>query len=263
MGVMTFPALKKPASFLSAFLPGASRSVARERLWFLSHHKCGTAWLSFVLKDISRLNGLRFHETYASSDVIPDRTDICLISNADYARLPFIGAARPLHVIRNPLSIIVSAYHSHRTTHDTDGWPELLHQRKLLQHCSVEHGMYLTLAYLERGAGAPLNDIARWQFGDTRITTVKFEDLVRNPADWLAYAIKENGYRSLLLPEMQDYSFEKMSGGRHVGEIDDTSHYRSGSADGWRNELPKPIIQYVRTHYEGLLKGYYPESMED
>jgi hypothetical protein len=52
-----------------------------------------------------------------------------------------------------------------------------------------------------------------------------------------------------------------MSGGRKIGEVDNTSHYRSGNAEGWREELPKRLQDYIRMHYTKLLKTYYPEVL--
>ena len=55
-------------------------------------------------------------------DRMEARAAVVVLVNADYG---FVSGTvgEGLHVIRNPLDVVVSAWHSHRTTHSTDGWP--------------------------------------------------------------------------------------------------------------------------------------------
>jgi Sulfotransferase domain len=239
-----------------------AKDAARECLWFLSHHKCGTTWFNNILTTLADLNGLSYAVAFDSSN-IPRDVDICFIANAEYSSLPPIRSGKALHVVRNPMSIVTSAYFSHRNSHETQAWAELLEQRQILQDCSQLEGLYLTLAYLERAAGAPLYDLNRWDYGDPNIMTVQFEDLVSRPNDWLAYIAEHNDAQFSQYPNPIYFSFERATGGRKLGEVDPNSHYRSGSPDAWREELPKPIVRYIRTHYRGLLEGYYPEALQD
>ena len=101
------------------------------------------------VSDLARLNGLTVAATQYG-DRLPDGdADIVLLVNADYG---FVSgtAGEGLHVIRNPLDVVVSAWHSHRTTHSTDGWPELAAQRARLRAVSKAEGLAMTAAFISR-----------------------------------------------------------------------------------------------------------------
>jgi len=198
----------------------------------------------------------------------PDEThDISFLSNATYSRIA--GAISPpcLHVIRNPLDIIVSAYYSHRATHSEEGWPELSDQRGILAPLSKSDGFFLTLAFLERSdfyprTLGPLASLRNWRFDDTRIRTVRMEDVVADVNTVLGSFLSENISAVMRLPESGEFEFERITGGRKPGDIDDTSHFRSGLSGAWRNELPFAIVAYVRVHFRALLERFYPDALE-
>jgi hypothetical protein len=229
----------------------------------LTHHKCASSWLERYLREFSASNALRMVVTQFSG-WLPDRSpDILALRNASY---DFVAdkIEAGAHVIRNPLDIIVSAYHSHRNTHPLDEWPELEKQRRILKSVSERDGLFLTLTFLERddfydGAVGPLHALRHWNFDDERFCTIRMEDLVRDPETLLG-SILTTKFPDSALPATCDHTFEAVSG-RQIGTTDVTSHYRSGKVDQWREALPDEIVSYVSAHYADILKRYYPDSV--
>jgi len=198
------------------------------------------------------------------SNVSPQlENNVNFLQNASY---DFIGDKIDcgIHVIRNPLDIIVSAYHSHKKTHPLDGWPELAAQRAVLCGADEHDGMFLTLAFLERddfdsGVVGPLHALRHWNYGDERFVTLRMEDIVRNPTEALGAALQAQSPGGRL-PDPERHTFQAVAG-RPPGEVDNHSHYRSGKPDQWRTSLPAAVIAYMRAHYEPLLKQFYPDSL--
>jgi hypothetical protein len=65
----------------------------------------------------------------------------------------------------------------------------------------------------------------------------------------------------LQLPDAADFCFERFSGGRRPGEIDNTSHYRVGKRGSWCAELPSAVATYVRHHLRQVFDRYYPVDL--
>jgi hypothetical protein len=148
-----------------------------------------------------------------------------------------------------------------------NGWPQLRAQRGVLKTVDQAAGMLLELTFVERSdiadrAIGPLLAIRQWDYADQRYTTLRAEDITSRPRATLAPIL--SGLRPeapLLLPEDADMAFSRFAGGREIGTVDNTSHYRSGSTDSWRAELPEPVLQYVRAHFYDFLKMFYPEAL--
>jgi hypothetical protein len=113
-------------------VPGASPIIV------LSHHKCATTWLHNYLQILAAINRLTLGHTHLSR--LAPTADIVLITNAEYDFLRTNGI-KGVHVVRNPLSIVASAYFSHRNSHPSDGWPQLEVQRRLLRAHDRHTGM--------------------------------------------------------------------------------------------------------------------------
>lgn len=56
------------------------------------------------------------------------------------------------------------------------------------------------------------------------------------------------------------FSFENLSGGRHVGQVDEGSHYRKGVPGDWRNHLNTDHLAAFRDRFGDLVEqlGYEP-----
>ena len=239
--------------------------MLENELTVLTHHKCASTWLRAYLSDFCYINAIEMLSTHYSNLTLPPDRNVALFTNASYE---FVSRniSEGLHVIRNPLDLIVSAYYSHKSTHPLDGWPELALQRQVLCSSNEHDGLFATLAFLERddfynGAVGPLHALRHWNFDDDRFPTLRMEHLVSNPSDLLTSVIGSRS-TSLLTPDPSKYTFNAFTG-REVGQVDDSSHYRSGKTDQWRGTLPSTIIQYVRFNYRSLLERFYPHSFDD
>ena len=238
---------------------------ADARCYILTHHKCATNWAIGYVQDYCAANNMTNFATHNSHMLPRGHYDIVFLSNSYY---DFIANTLNcgIHILRNPLDIIVSAYYSHRQTHPVEYWPMLAKQRNILLTASEHDGMLLTLSFLERddfdaNSVGPLHAIRHWDFNDERFLTVRMEDVVRDPTHTLGRYLQTKFPASQLSSE-HNYTFEAMTG-RAPGEIDDKSHYRSGEAGQWRTILPASVISYVRTHYESILRRFYPDSLAD
>ncbi|MEO9133331.1 MAG: hypothetical protein ABI240_19255 [Sphingomonas sp.] len=93
---------------------------------FLTHHKCASTLLVAWLSEMCRINGLSFFASHRGDHGPSPEHDLSLLTNAVFANVADrLGGAPAVHLIRNPLSIAVSAYNSHLSTHDDAGWLEL------------------------------------------------------------------------------------------------------------------------------------------
>jgi hypothetical protein len=234
---------------------------------FFSHHKCATLWLQTYFTRVAELNRRSFFRTNFG-DALPDlAADIVFFGNATHKFVSEHGLVG-YHVIRNPLNLIVSAYYSHLETHPLfGGWPALLLQRNLLKSVGKEEGMFLTLTFLERADIdrrwiGPLLALRQWDYSDSRFETLKMEEMVARPEFFLRpilSPLNENGH--VYLPPDSEMAFFNFSGGREAGDIDNSSHYRSGSVDSWKGELPSAIVRYIRSRFDDFMERFYPDSV--
>lgn len=236
-------------------------------LLYFGHHKCASSYVKRIVMSFGRRLGVRY-----ASFVAPDqyqfdidsyirlhKPKLLLFQNADPLHLPkdfpFVG----FHVIRDPRDIVVSSYHSHRNSHLVDGWPELIEHRKRLQSLSLEEGLFAEMEFSgrlpTRGIDLDLmRTIGTWNYADPRICEVRFEEVTRQSVETFTKIFQfvldrelaadlGDAYRAHLLELdaatmaqnfIDEFNFEKMSGGRKLGKVNNKSHYRSGKSDQWR-----------------------------
>ena len=127
------------------------------------------------------INNLSFFG-HAKGDILPSaRHDVSFLGNASYTFLAELVTAHGIHIIRNPLNVVLSAYYSHLRTHHVNGLPILAAQRGVLEQCSVEEGIALTMAFCERNdfypeTPGPLCALRQWNYDNDEFTTVRMED---------------------------------------------------------------------------------------
>lgn len=215
-----------------------------------NHHKCATTFLARFLKEFCDTNNLKHKINYrgvVDMDEMRKGMDIVSLSNADYRFVKANGGSG-LHVIRNPLAIVNSAYFSHRNVHPSNGWHLLEEQRDSLLKMNKEDGIWSTIEFLEREefypeTKGPLRALREWDFDDEHFFTLRCEDLVKSPARCLIdaiathYKVTEDLTSAFSLPPEKNFTFAAMAEGRKPGEVDNSHHFRSGNPQDYMNNL--------------------------
>ncbi|KTE32246.1 MULTISPECIES: hypothetical protein [unclassified Sphingopyxis] len=233
---------------------------------FFTHHKCASSALVAYLADLSERSALGFFTSHlGSARPTAAGYDLCCLTNAQYAAVRGQGSGPALHLIRNPLSVVLSAYHSHRTSHSVDGWPLLAAQRARLLAADRTTGMLLTAQFCNSeefypDTPGPLHAMRHWNYDDPAIRTLRIEDGLDRLTDFLRAALGPAG-DALVWPDQADFAFERLAG-RRAGETDDAAHYRAGDAEAWKTELPREVIDYVVGACREVLERFYPESLD-
>lgn len=239
---------------------------------FLTHHKCASAWLSGVMHSYWAVQrGEPVLHSY-HSDFWPEdagRYRYVMLINAHY---PFLREriGRAVHVVRNPLAIVVSSYFSHLLSHPVDRWPALAAQRSHLARLSKEEGLRRTIEFVSTADGfddgvvGPLCGLRHFDYDDDRILTLRMEDLVARPRELLPAAMRFLGTEcpADLVAQLDDHSFEKKTGGRAPGTVVPDAHYRSGHPNDWMEHLPIAEARRVVADHAPFMARFYPETVE-
>lgn len=175
-----------------------------------------------------------------------------------------------LRIIRNPLSIVKSAYFSHLKTHSIIGWTRLAKQREALESLSKPKGLWKTYEFMREDlfyhcTEGPLKTLASWPADLESLQTFRMEDMTTAPSSFLLLLWRMLGgdMDGLKFVPPEILTFEHQSGGRKPGEVDGNNHMRSGDPEEWRKLLPKDLIKQIRKDYGPLLEEYYPTSLHD
>ena len=228
-------------------------------------------------------------------EVRRQRAQLIRYTNSNWEYVSKLGKVPAFHIIRDPRDIIVSAYFSHRGSHPTDGWPELIPHRQALQQLDEEAGILKELDFSE----CVLRDMETWSYQQAHILEIRFEDFAKQAEATLIKACNHIGllndkqptsvnrlydrflffnswlyykshqllpfrWRTATLPTyvLQDiikkHSFEKMTAGRKQGTEDKSSHLRKGKSGDWKNHFTQKISDKFNQKYPGLIEklGY-------
>lgn len=276
------------------------------------HHKCASMWVHAICIQVCLDLGWKLGEVFEERGFGGDlrryvrerKIDFLLYGNADFhqvKRLP-VDNLRAFHYVRDPRDIVVSAYFSHRDSHATIAWPELVEYRQKLRSCTQDDGLFLELEFRSQ----QFQEMRSWKesSGNGSIRSYKIEDVISNP--YRAFLeifgflglLDEEYYspssrlrfllakvscklecligRSVRLPRVSraipaerllgivyERDFSKMSGGRQRGQIDTTSNYRRGVPGDWINHFSLEHLQFFKERYSDLLLQYGYESDPD
>jgi hypothetical protein len=260
---------------------------------YFGHHKCGTRWIGEIVEQVCNESGLSNWSTpdagpFADGTVATwaerERIDVVSFTNAHPHFLPPVGALRGFHVVRDPRDICVSAYYSHRHSHSTEAWPQLVPVRTKLGELDVDDGLAFEIDFL-----APAFDaMEAWDYSRPDLLELHFEDLVGDDVAGLtrafefigigpgderaldassaAHVVAQKVRRRLGLPPssrrlsrarlaaiIAAHGFDAKAGGRRRGEVDVTSHYRSGTPGDWRTHFTSAHAARFKRAYPTLL----------
>jgi len=244
-------------------------------LCYFGHHKCASTWIITILFDVCNYLGLKIVDQQAKqlADVgeflTDSKADFYVSQSTDYLKIANIEDLKAFHVIRDPRDLIVSAYYSHLHSHPIGAWNELANHRSELKRENNENGLLMEMEFCREF----IEEIRNWDYGNPQILEMKMEEMVARPFESFLgifkfldlYSKKNEGvsafyassYRNKVLRKfgmdmstgergisqkqllflIEKYSFEKLSGGRGRGQVDVTSHYRSGVSGDWRTHF--------------------------
>jgi Sulfotransferase domain len=226
---------------------------SRQLIAFFGHHKSGTRWVGLVLESLASAAGLRWQcvsnakwfgydlQRYVDEHAI----DVLSYTNAEIRYVEQLRRFRGFHVIRDPRDMLVSAYFSHRESHGTEYWPELVAHRVRLTELSQPAGLLCDLQFTVRLPTdgyelRPFDAMAAWDYGRPDVLELRFEQLVADPVGSFAAAVEFVGLpasREEVARAVKAHTFETLSGGRKPGEVREGHHYRSGVPGDWRRFL--------------------------
>ncbi len=276
------------------------------------HHKCASMWVHAICEQVCLELGLKVGAVFGEREFGGDleryvrerKVGFLLYGNADFQqvqRLP-VEKIRAFHYVRDPRDIVVSAYFSHRNSHSTEAWPELVEYREKLRSCSKEQGLFLELDFRSQ----QFQEMRSWKDNSDKgsIRSYKIEDVISSPyrtfleifgslglldeeyyspSNRLWFLLAKagcklehlmgssahlpRGLRTIpaerLLGIVYERDFSKMSGGRQKGQVDPTSHYRRGVHGDWINHFSVEHLQVFKERYGDLLLQYGYESDPD
>lgn len=240
------------------------------RFAYYSHHKCGSTWVTGVLRAV--LGRLRLAELGQNHDLRMPKPGILeqvsrpyalLCWNADWLYAHQVECPG-FHVIRDPRDVVVSGYFSHRDTHPEDNWPRLHYHRKLLRTQSKEDGLESEFVFSSRFLYAMYG----WDYTQSRNLELRFEDLIVDPQARFSAVFDHLGIEEAALPRaflariLSAASFEALSGGRRPGQ-EAAHHYRRGQPGDWRNHFGTRHIDLFKRLYNPLLIKTGYERDED
>lgn len=267
-------------------------------LAFFGHHKCASTWVHNIAETACVEAGWRFDYLYDARQFGGDlaghvrarRLDWISYVNADARQLAGLPPLRGFHLVRDPRDLLVSAYFSHRGSHPTHAWPELVPHREALQRADKAAGLLLELEF----SAQFLSQMEAWDYGREDVLELRQETFTRDPyrgflevfrflgvlderhynkARWLPYLVRSTlnithrlsgGWQPLRVPFdslpperllgiVHDNRFEKLAGGRGKGQEDARSHYRKGEGGDWVNHFDEALVAAFKARWNGLL----------
>jgi hypothetical protein len=221
-----------------------------------------------------------------------ERTQFLMYGNADFGQVRRLDLDRVagFHYVRDPRDIVVSAYFSHRNTHATEAWTDLIPYREKLRAASKEEGLHLELEF-EAGQ---FDEMRSWKDcpPDAAIRHYRIEELTADPYQRMLDILTElglvdEGYYSpskraaflvsklatrvksasgVSLPGvvkklpveralgiLHECDFRQRAKGRKPGEEDRGSHFRKGVRGDWLNHFTVAHLLEFKRRYEDLL----------
>jgi len=276
---------------------------SRPLLCFFGHHKCASTWIHNILDAVAADAGWKlaylFDEKLFDCDLPHylerERTDFLSYVNADQKHVNDLPPHRGFHVIRDPRDLVASAYFSHKNSHPTETWPELVGHREKISGLSKEEALFEEMDFNAHF----IDHIATWNYDQPHVLELKQEEFTTDPyrgflrvfeflgaLDEEHYAKRSqvryllqattnilnrlsNGWWPLRVPMDRipgerlmgvayDNRFQKFSKGRVKGKVDDKSHYRKGVGGDWINHFTPEHVTEFKKRWPGLVSrlGY-------
>ncbi len=280
----------------------------RPLLGYFGHHKCGSTWFQVICGEVCRELKLEYRIVYRAQHVNNDlksfvernELDFVAYNNADYRQVQMLGPLKGFHVVRDPRDICVSAYFSHKHSHEVTKWPAMQKHRAQLQDVSEEEGILLEIDWLTEH----FDEMRSWPREVDGMLQLKMEDLTTSPYQEMLKVFefldlvdeqdftarkRANYFLSKLARKLEhvcsnkvsipyalrrvpaerflgllwEHDFSRKTKGRKLGEEDVKSHYRKGQAGDWRNHFTPRHVEYFKEKCNDLLLHYGYELTPD
>ena len=186
--------------------------INNQFLFYFGHHRCGTTWMSNIIRQLCYRIGLQFvvinipstFDEYFRTGIRPGfryyipnycynvwkfmnrrvflkrkYAKFIAFINADFSRVNNFSDYKGFHIIRDPRDILVSAYYSHRFSHSTKGWKSLEKHRKELNKVSKDEGLFIEMEF--ETSKKVFKDMYNWDYSLPNVPEIKMEDLIQRP----------------------------------------------------------------------------------
>lgn len=107
----------------------------------------------------------------------------------------------------------------------------------------------------------PLLAMTEFDYNDNRLLTLRMEDLVAYPIqgfrrifDHFGVGVDDDFWETI-----SQHSFSAKTGGRLPGQVDFTSHYRSGNPSDWVHHMSFQQAERYYQKHQWIVDKFYPE----
>ena len=221
------------------------------------HHKTGTVVIEKVLRTIADYFDLKYQ--YCGQSKLQNDTDIWM---QHHSKIDLSTIDRPVvgtHMIRNPCSIIVSAYEYHKNT--KEGWANRkintlnkMTYKDILNTLNKEEGLIFEMKnklYVESSKNT-IMDIYNWDYNMPNFLELKYEELMENYDGVIRNMLKHYGFTRDMIKESLRLVRKYNIRNKNDSELDKNKHItnKSINLEKWREYFNnKNIVEKFRKIY--------------
>jgi hypothetical protein len=251
-------ALRTTAGYVTSSLLHPSQ---REKLVYVSHHKCATQYTMAVLRAICRHKRLPavkldWRRKVSVSQFMLNKVLLIQDHSSDIIDIRSVQG-RGFHVIRDPRDLLISMYFSHKESHvvrDPKAG-EILRNREVLAELDLNAG----LRYLIRNSeyfGRVMREMAAWDYQMRNFYETSFERLTTNPAAEFGLILEFLGLEvgvGELAEILERNSFGSLRSQWRSQHGEGANHYRKGRTGDWINHFSEATKELFKERHGKLL----------
>lgn len=200
------------------------------------HHKTGTVVMDKILRAVSNHFNIKYQ--YCPQRNLEDDTDIWLDdhSHADFSKInrPIVGS----HMIRNPCSVIVSAYEYHKQTNEPWASKRIktmdgMTYKEVLNSVGPVEGLLFEMKndlYVESSKNT-IMDMYNWDYRKPNFLEVRFEDLMNNFDGTLGNMFKHYGFSKEMINKGIELARKFNLRNKSVDDLRENKHVTNKNLD--------------------------------
>lgn len=255
-----------------------------ELITHFGHHKCLTVYYKRIMDRLAHEFGFLSlatnPTTFAQEAIERSGPRVIRLNNSSQVPWDKLPPYRGSHFIRDPRDIVVSGYHYHLWAEEAwirkpnFNWqtfvklpqfqyvepdplkhPQNESYQEYLQNLAPEAGMILELLTSKHR----LDEMGRWQFGNSHILEMRYEDIIGNEAKMFDRLFRHYDFHPRLhargLEVVEQLSLKNQKRG-------DQKHLRRGDAKQWEQEFTPLARQlFKQTHGDLLIQLGYERDL--